>query len=314
MTVPAVVAAVADLLTRTERLLYDDALRLRTPWRLAIGLPTFLLAAVAASLASSRLLPAVPRPFQTAAGAALLAAALTLAAAGLARFVDGRRVAGYGIGVDAAWLRDFAGGLATGIGLIAAVGGVGLAAGWYRVDAVLVADGVAFLPWTLGYVGLFLAAGYYEELLVRGYLLTTLAEGATLGGRLDRGVAVGIAVAVTAPLFAAAHLSNPGASPAITAGIAVAGVTFGVAYVATGNLGYPVGLHVGWNVAQGVGLGLPVSGIVVETAVVDLVAVGPALVTGGGFGPEAGVLGIVAVFAGATLSIWWARLVGADGL
>ena len=91
--------------------------------------------------------------------------------------------------------------------------------------------------------------------------------------------------------FAALHAANPGfwRSPAPLLGLIIAGLYLGTAYLATGRLYLPVALHTAWNLFEGPVFGFRVSGIQTPS----LLAVretGPALWTGGAFGPEAGLL------------------------
>ena len=102
---------------------------------------------------------------------------------------------------------------------------------------------------------------------------------------------------LTSASFALFHLGNPDAGVASVAGILAAGVLFAYARVRTGLLWMPIGVHVAWNLALGL-LGFPVSGISVFGLVSSRVT-GPAWVTGGAFGPEAGVLAPLALLLGA---------------
>jgi len=220
-----------------------------------------------------------------------------------ARFLDRRPLAGYGLGFGREWWLDLGVGLALGAGLMTAVFLVGYALGWYRVAGVLVADG-AVAPALGATLALFLSVGIYEELFARGYLLTNLAEGF---GFLGEREAVAVAVAVSSAVFGVLHATNPGASAFSTASIALAGVMLAAGYVLTGELGLPIGLHIAWNLFQGAVFGLGVSGLDVGVAVVDAEPVGPALATGGSFGPEAGLLGLAAVAVGTALVVAYAR-------
>jgi hypothetical protein len=77
--------------------------------------------------------------------------------------------------------------------------------------------------------------------------------------------------------------------------------------ILTGRLGFAVGLHFAWNFAQGTIFGFPVSGNEFEG--VNLMRTrltGPPFWTGGEFGPEAGLLSIVALLAGMGIVLIWA--------
>ena len=62
------------------------------------------------------------------------------------------------------------------------------------------------------------------------------------------------------------------------------------AYIATRKLWLPIGLHFGWNIAAGAIFSTEVSGSNTAQGLLDATMSGPALVTGGDFGPEASCL------------------------
>jgi hypothetical protein len=126
-----------------------------------------------------------------------------------------------------------------------------------------------------------------EELLARGYLLQTLAQG--LGRPL--------AVFVSSSLFALGHLFNPNASPVAVAGLLFAGLLLASAYLVSGRLWLPIGLHQSWNFFLGPIFGFPVSGIG-NGGLLRPMAVGPDLLSGGEFGPEASLIGVAAELLG----------------
>lgn len=275
--------------------------RLRAPLRLLAALLILGAAIVAGGIAAAVL--ALPGPL----GALLpmvLVAAATLASA---RLVDRRRLADLGLRREPGWLADLAAGLALGLLLQSLIAAVGLGAGWFRVDGVLVGTAAGFASVVL----LFLVVGFYEELVARGLLLVNVAEGLRFAGER---VAVGGALLVSAAVFGAVHAGNPGASLASTLGILLAGVLLGVGFVLTGRLSFPVGVHISWNAAQGLVYGFPVSGLGVDAALVDLEPTGPTLITGGSFGPEAGLLGVGAVAVGTLATVAWARARGDGGI
>jgi membrane protease YdiL (CAAX protease family) len=134
-------------------------------------------------------------------------------------------------------------------------------------------------------------AAAIEELLYRVLLLSGLAVvlSPVKGGRW-------IAVLISAALFGAAHLGNPGASWVGAVGTGLGGVMYGVAFFGTRSVWLPFGLHLGWNLAQGV-FGFPISGHVVPGIFRVLPTADDVLMlTGGTYGPEAGIPGMLARF------------------
>ncbi len=184
----------------------------------------------------------------------------------------------------------------------------GLAAGFLMFSGVMAIQ-IGFHFYDFAYhgpasawrsAGLAIESGVLEEVLVRGVLL-----------RLAwRAFGPWLALLLSAVLFGAGHIGNPGATAFTTACIAIeAGVMLGSFYALTGRLWVSIGLHAGWNFTQGYLFGATVSGskfgeaIARNTARADL----PHWLTGGAFGPEASLpaLTVCTVVGGATLWVAW---------
>ncbi|GAB3420821.1 hypothetical protein GCM10027435_24020 [Haloparvum alkalitolerans] len=277
--------------------------RVRAPLRLGVG--TLLLFAVAVAVvlvlgASGLVAPA-------GGGLALTGVVSLLATVGglalAARFVDRRRWTDYGLRIDRAWWVDFGFGLALGAGLQTGIFLVGWGAGWYVPTGTFVSEG-SFVAGFAVVLFLFLSVGIYEELISRGWLLTNVAEGLRFAG--DR-TAVVVATVASSAVFGVLHATNPGATALSTAIIGLAGVFLALGYVLTGELAIPIGVHVTWNLVQGGVYGFGVSGLGVPATVVETRVTGPELVTGGSFGPEAGLLGLAGILVGSAATAWWVR-------
>lgn len=137
-----------------------------------------------------------------------------------------------------------------------------------------------------------LSVGFYEELLFRGYPIRNLAEGFTLG-KVTANQASWIAVLFTSVLFGLAHAGNPNATNISTFNIVLAGFMLAIPLLLTGRLALSIGIHFSWNWVMGGIYGLPVSGLDGRRSVLQTNEIGPDLWTGGKFGPEAGLLGIL---------------------
>ncbi len=87
----------------------------------------------------------------------------------------------------------------------------------------------------------------------------------------------------------------------------LAGLFLGVGFVLTGELAIPIGLHITWNFFQGNIFGFPVSGSNSGTSLISISQGGPDLLTGGAFGPEAGLIGILTMILGTLLTILYIR-------
>ncbi|MFB6308345.1 MAG: lysostaphin resistance A-like protein, partial [Haloarculaceae archaeon] len=145
------------------------------------------------------------------------------------------------------------------------------------------------------------------ELVVRGYLMTNLAEGLNGLGPLDADRALAVSGLLTSALFGVLHASNPNATAVSTLNIAVVGVFFAVTYALTERLGVAIGLHLTWNWSVGSLYGLPVSGITTGGSILAIEERGPDWATGGPFGPEAGVVVLIALAVATVLLVWWVR-------
>ena len=153
--------------------------------------------------------------------------------------------------------------------------------------------------WTYAWTGVFvsllvgLLAAVGEEIVYRGILLRITEE--ALGTWL--------ALALSAAVFGAGHVFNPDATVVDTVAIAVeAGILLGAVYVLTRRLWVCIGLHAAWNFTQGGIFGVPVSGTGASMGLLSAEPVGPVLLSGGDFGPEASV---VAVVLGLALGIYF---------
>jgi len=283
--------------------------RPRAPVRILLAVVLLVIAAVLGGVAV-RALGGPTRPALAPSPAMLVGQATPIPVVLLAAYGIDRRVpSDLGLGIDRDWWAEFALGSALGAALMSGVFAVALAAGWIRIDGTIAAGpgpgaGVA------GSVGIVLAfwlvVGVSEELVVRGYLLTNVAEG--LAGYVPERVAVGAAVVVSASLFGLIHAANPNASAAGVLGIGAAGVLLGLGYVVTDELAIPIGLHVAWNLFQGSVYGFGVSGFEFGVALIEITETGPDPATGGAFGPEAGLLGLGASVVGSALLLGYARL------
>lgn len=216
------------------------------------------------------------------AATAISAAALILVYWLSVRWMEHRRV------------RELAAARAPG-GLVAgALIGLGLFA---SVIGVLAAMGIAKVVPTpgndlLSAANMAVLSGVGEELVFRGIVYRIFEE---MFGSL-------VALLVSAAFFGAVHLANQGATLTSGAAIAIeAGLLLAAAYLAVRNLWLPIGLHFGWNFAESAVFGSVVSGVGFKGLLHTTLA-GPALLTGGKFGPEASLVA-VAVCATAALVI-----------
>lgn len=155
--------------------------------------------------------------------------------------------------------------------------------------------------WLPGLLLFGLGAGIGEEILFRGGLFRLLEEG----------LGTWWALIASALFFGLAHIANPGASVADSAAIATeAGLLLGLAYIATRSLWFCIGLHMAWNVMEGLVFGIPVSGNAGAGLLVSQ-RTGPAWLSGGQFGAEGSIIALAVCLAASLLLLRLARKRGA---
>jgi membrane protease YdiL (CAAX protease family) len=224
-----------------------------------------------------------------------------------ARLLDRRPFADYGFHFSRRWWRLFGFGLLLGAGLMAFIFLAELAAGWVKITGFLRPGASGSFWGEIGLAGiLFICVGIYEELLVRGYQLRNLAEGSCFPQVSPR-TALVIGYILSSIIFGILHAGNPNASLISTVNLFLAGLFLGLGYVLTGELALPIGLHITWNFFEGNVFGFPVSGANAGATFIAIQQGGPTSFTGGEFGPEAGLVGILALVLGAILIAWWVR-------
>ena len=132
-------------------------------------------------------------------------------------------------------------------------------------------------------IGMTIVAAFMEELLFRGILFRWIEA---LAGSWA-------ALAITSALFGLAHIFNPNATWSSSLAIMVeAGMLLGGAYMLARNLWVPMGLHAAWNFTQGFIFDVPVSGNDMH-GLVQAKLSGPVLLSGGAFGLEASMIGVL---------------------
>jgi len=234
-------------------------------------------------------------------------AAMTLSVWITGRFIDRRRFVYFGFDIDADWWIDFFFGLVLGLLLMTGIFVTEYLLDWITIEGTFtraVPGQPLFLAFFLALVT-YICVGFYEELVFRGYQVRNVAEGLNTP-RIGPYGALISAWLLTSIFFGMAHLTNQNASLVSTLNIVLAGILLGLGYVFTGRLAIPIGLHISWNFAEGIIFGFPVSGNTYFQARVFVIdQQGPEIWTGSAFGPEAGLLGVIAMLIGCLLTVVW---------
>jgi len=285
----------------------DDGSRLRAGWRLAIqsaamffvfaclGIPVFIIYFFfdPSSAFSNELTPTL----------LLLSSivetfAFTVSIFLARRFLDKRSIESLGLTVNRQSLFDILAGIGITFVQMGFIYAVMHSLGWvtFKGFAWDVDSLGQVLTGTLTFFVIFVLVGWNEELLSRGYHLQTLASGLNLFW----------GVMISSLLFGFLHIFNPDSSWSAVLGITLAGFYFAFAYIRTKQLWLPIGLHIGWNFFEGVLFGFPVSGLDIYP-LMRIDVIGPVLLTGGEFGPEAGLILLPSLLVGGLLVHWYTK-------
>jgi uncharacterized protein len=207
------------------------------------------------------------------AGALLLAAVVLAAYSAYVRVIERRAVAELS-GNRA--VSELGSGLALGALLFSVTIGIHAVVGVYHITG---SNGwqtmLAILPASI-------LSGVLEEVLIRGIVFRILEQ--WLGSW--------IALGISAAIFGALHLLNPGATLLNAAAISIeAGILLAAAYMVTRRLWLCIGTHIAWNFTQGGIFSVAVSGGQ-SKGLLQSRMVGPDWLTGGAFGAEASVVAL----------------------
>ncbi len=207
-------------------------------------------------------------------------------------FVERRKIPELGL---RALIPDLAVGLAIGGLLIIIIIGVMWGAGWISIQTTPVTRVAESLKQSV-------QSGVIEEVLMRIIIFRLLW----------RAAGVFPALFAAAALFGGLHLANPDATVfSALCLVAGEGISAGL-YLLTGRIWMSIGMHTGWNFAQGWIFGSAVSGLAVfaggplQTRPTDGVS---ALLSGGGFGPESSLASLLVSLIASMffLSLAWKR-------
>lgn len=214
------------------------------------------------------------------------------------RFLDRRTFTSLGLKGSRQAFYDLLFGVAlTGL-MIGLVFTLEWAAGWLQVESLAwqVESWGSLSASILSMVALFALVSWQEELLSRGYWLQNLSEGLNQS----------LGVLLSSAFFALAHAFNPNRSWLAFLGLFLSGLFLAYGYLRTKQLWLPIGLHIGWNLFEGTVFGFPVSGQYFYQLVRQTVS-GPDIITGGAFGPEAGLILLPVLLLGAAGVFWYTR-------
>jgi len=160
--------------------------------------------------------------------------------------------------------------------------------------------GSRFKPTKMLVIGIVFAklaiVAWWEELVMRGYVFRNLIAG----------VGLTWAIVLSSLIFGFTHALNPNATLLSSVLIAIITPQLIYAYLRTGQLWMPIGLHLGWNFFQASIFGFAASGQD-SPSLIQQSPIGPEWLSGGAFGAEGSILIVPATALSCVLIHYWVR-------
>lgn len=278
----------------TRQIFVNDRHQLRGGWRVAAYFFSFFILTIPFAFLADftsktfKEMPLVKDGLVTAESAFIAGLTAFL----LLRFLDKRRFVSMGLLLNRRAFQELGWGLLIGFVMLTTAVGLMWVIGFEEIS--LSPNGSSYL--LLGFLGnilLYIAVGFNEEILFRGYIFQAFIEGSNKW----------IPLITLSVLFGFAHFFNPNFTWFGFANIVLAGVLLSLAYIQTKSLWLPIGIHIAWNFTQGFIWGLPVSGTTVVMPLTISQETGPDMITGGTFGPEGGAMCTLVCIA-ACVFVW----------
>lgn len=149
----------------------------------------------------------------------------------------------------------------------------------------------------LGLLTIGITVSWTEEIVYRGYLLQNLQD--NLGSFW--------AVLISSGMFTFVHLDNPNINLIGILGLFLGGICLSYGRICTKQLFLPLGFHCGWNFFEAIVFGFPVSGIN-TFHLISHQSSAPTWIIGGEFGPEGGLVMLMAMLFSLVCIHYWERL------
>jgi len=140
----------------------------------------------------------------------------------------------------------------------------------------------------------FLIQGASEEILIRGYLFTSLKKTTNMFW----------AIALSSLAFALMHMSNPNMGVLPFVNLFLFGVFACFFFLRTKNIWAISALHSAWNFFQGNIFGIEVSGQVFKSSLFSIDSAASAFLSGGSFGLEGGIMVTALLIAATVITIF----------
>ncbi|WP_270941195.1 CPBP family intramembrane glutamic endopeptidase [Romboutsia lituseburensis] len=204
------------------------------------------------------------------------------------KVIEKRKISSIGFAKDG-WIKKYLVGFLIGIVMMGIIVLILYGFGYITIDKNPIQPvGLSSLPVILIFLFGWIIQGGTEEVLTRGWLMNVL------GARYN----IVLGLIVSSLLFSFMHLLNPNVNYIAVINIALVGLFYGLCVIKTNDLWAVCGMHSAWNFAQGNLFGFEVSGNNVPVgSLMDFKLIGSDFVTGGVFGPEAGIVSTIILVA-----------------
>lgn len=167
---------------------------------------------------------------------------------------------------------------------------------WTDISSHDINFNVAVIPIILAVLWELVVVAWWEELVFRGIIFQNMIKGMGLIW----------AVIISSILFGLVHAGNPDATLISTLMIAIITPQLIYAYLKTGQLWLPIGLHLGWNFFQASVFGFASSGQT-SPSMITQNPIGRDWLSGGAFGAEGSILIIPFIIVSVFLIHWWVK-------
>ena len=141
----------------------------------------------------------------------------------------------------------------------------------------------------------FLIQGASEEIMIRGYLLTTLAK---TTNKLW-------AIILSSVVFALLHIVNPSMGIIPFLNLFLFGVFAALFFLRTKNIWAISAIHSAWNFFQGNVFGIQVSGQIFNESVLNIKSTAPEILSGSDFGLEGGLFVTILLVVATLITVFY---------
>jgi len=133
-----------------------------------------------------------------------------------------------------------------------------------------------------------------QEIIFRGYFINVLKR------KFSTKTTIIVSSLIVTAFHADVFMQALPTSIIMGLSLFLGGILMALAYLRTNSLWLPIGLHIGWNLAQAL-LNLAVTGQKFSDGEAPIVLTGPVIITGGTAGLEGSVIGLCSVIVGTVI-------------